>query len=174
MTEKRKYRTFTPEQKLAIVLAGLRGDKSVKELCRDHQISETLYYSWRDQLLEAGKERYAGAKGAASETTELRRKVVPAGAGAGPQDVRAGDRGGTLARLGVSERAARSRELVAAGYRPAVVARVARISRQAIYRVPRRRPASEQRPLGRRPTTRRAGDRRDLPRRTTTRPTATA
>jgi putative transposase len=45
----------------------------------------------------------------------------------------------------VSERAARSRELVAAGYRPAVVARVARISRQAIYRVPRRRPASQQR-----------------------------
>jgi transposase len=75
LTEKRKYRTFTPDQKLAIVLAGLRGEKSVKELCRDHQISETLYDSWRDQLLEAGKERYAGAKGAASETTELRRKV---------------------------------------------------------------------------------------------------
>jgi putative transposase len=45
----------------------------------------------------------------------------------------------------VSERAARSRELVAAGYRPAVVARIAQISRQAIYRVPRRRPPSEQR-----------------------------
>jgi putative transposase len=45
----------------------------------------------------------------------------------------------------VSERAARSRELVAAGYRPAVVARIARISRQAIYRVPRRRPPSQQR-----------------------------
>jgi putative transposase len=46
----------------------------------------------------------------------------------------------------VSERAARSRELVAAGYRPAVVARIARISRQALYRVPRRRAPSEQRP----------------------------
>lgn len=46
----------------------------------------------------------------------------------------------------MSERAARSRELVAAGYRPAVVARVARISRQALYRLPRRRPPSEQRP----------------------------
>ena len=45
----------------------------------------------------------------------------------------------------MSERAARSRELVAAGYRPAVVARIARISRQAIYRVPRRRPPSQQR-----------------------------
>ena len=63
----------------------------------------------------------------------------------------------------MSERAARSRELVAAGYRPAVVARVARISRQAIYRVPRRRPAeraARRSAAGRRG---RAGDRRDLP-----------
>ena len=75
MTEKRTYRTFTPEQKLAIVLAGLRGDKTVKEVCRDHEISDTLYYQWRDQLLEAAKERYAGAKGTASETVELRRRV---------------------------------------------------------------------------------------------------
>ncbi len=75
MTEKRKYRSFTPEQKLAIVLAGLRGEKSVKEICRDHEISETLYYGWRDQLLEAAKERYAGAKGQVSETVELRKKV---------------------------------------------------------------------------------------------------
>jgi putative transposase len=41
----------------------------------------------------------------------------------------------------VSERVAYARELVAAGHRPAVVARILRISRQAIYRIPRRRPA---------------------------------
>ena len=44
MSEQRKYRTFTAQQKLEIVLAGLRGDVSVKEVCRQHEIAETLYY----------------------------------------------------------------------------------------------------------------------------------
>ena len=55
MSEKRKYRTFTPEQKLEIVLAGLRGDRSVRDVCREYEIAETLYYQWRDRLLEGGK-----------------------------------------------------------------------------------------------------------------------
>jgi transposase-like protein len=48
--EQRTYRTFTAQQKLEIVLAGLRGDVTVKELCRSHEIAETLYYSWREKL----------------------------------------------------------------------------------------------------------------------------
>jgi transposase len=55
MSEKRKYRTFTPEQKAEIVLAGLRGDRTVRDICRDYEIAETLYYQWRDRLLEGGK-----------------------------------------------------------------------------------------------------------------------
>ncbi len=55
MSEKRKYRTFTPEQKAEIVLAGLRGDRTVRDICREHEIAETLYYQWRDRLLEGGK-----------------------------------------------------------------------------------------------------------------------
>ena len=55
MSEKRKYRTFTAEQKLEIVLAGLRGDRSVRDVCREYEIAETLYYQWRDRLLEGGK-----------------------------------------------------------------------------------------------------------------------
>ena len=55
MSEKRKYRTFTPDQKLEIVLAGLRGDRSVRDVCREHGIAEALYYQWRDRLLEGGK-----------------------------------------------------------------------------------------------------------------------
>lgn len=39
----RKYRTFTPEQKTEIVMAGLRGDRSVRDLCREHEISEALF-----------------------------------------------------------------------------------------------------------------------------------
>jgi putative transposase len=53
---------------------------------------------------------------------------------------------GELLRDWVGQRVARSRELVAAGYRPAVVARVAQISRQAIYRVPKTRPVAARRP----------------------------
>ena len=60
MSDQRKYRKHTPQQKLEIVLAGLRGDKSVREVCREHDISENLYYQWRDKLLEAGKIAFSG------------------------------------------------------------------------------------------------------------------
>ncbi len=43
MSEKKKYRTWTVQQKLEIVLAGMRGEVSVAEVCREHQISETLF-----------------------------------------------------------------------------------------------------------------------------------
>ena len=38
------------------MLAGLRGDCSVKEVCREQAISETLYYSWREKLLQGDRE----------------------------------------------------------------------------------------------------------------------
>src|SRR3954454_25108565 len=60
LSEQRKYRSWTAQQKLEIVLAGLRGDRSVKELCREDAIAETLYYSWREKLLEGGRESLAG------------------------------------------------------------------------------------------------------------------
>jgi transposase len=44
LSEQRKYRGWTAQQKLEIVLAGLRGDRTVREVCREHAISETLYY----------------------------------------------------------------------------------------------------------------------------------
>ncbi len=75
LSEQRKYRSWTAQQKLEIVLAGLRGDRSVREVCREHAISETLYYGWRDQLLEAGRERLAGKEERQGER-ELRRKVA--------------------------------------------------------------------------------------------------
>ncbi len=57
------------------MLAGLRGDRSVRDVCREHAISETLYYGWRDQLLEAGRERLAGKEERQGER-ELRRRVA--------------------------------------------------------------------------------------------------
>ncbi len=50
-----KSRKWTAEEKLAIVIEGLKEKKSIAEICREHQISQTLYYRWRDKFLEAGK-----------------------------------------------------------------------------------------------------------------------
>ncbi len=74
LSEQRKYRTFTAQQKLEIVLAGLRGDVQVKELCRQHEIAETLYYQWRERLLEGGREALAGKQERQGER-ELKRRI---------------------------------------------------------------------------------------------------
>jgi len=66
--------TFSAQQKLEIVLAGLRGDRSVRDVCRDHEIAETLYYSWRDKLLEGGREQLAGKEERRGER-ELRTRI---------------------------------------------------------------------------------------------------
>jgi transposase-like protein len=81
MSEKRKYRSFTPEQKAEIVLAGLRGDRTVRDICREHEIAETLYYQWRDRLLEGGRAALATSRdkngsAEAAENKELRKKVA--------------------------------------------------------------------------------------------------
>jgi transposase len=74
MSEQRKYRTFTAQQKIEIVLAGLRGDRSIKEVCREHEIAEALYYSWRDKLLEGGRTALAGKEERSGEK-ELKRRI---------------------------------------------------------------------------------------------------
>ncbi|HOP59813.1 MAG TPA: helix-turn-helix domain-containing protein [Candidatus Saccharicenans sp.] len=48
---------------MAIVLEGLRGQKSVAEICREHQISQALYYRWRDRFLEAGQKGLSNGGG---------------------------------------------------------------------------------------------------------------
>ncbi len=50
-----KKRNWPVEEKLAVVFEGLKEKRSVAEICREHQISQTLYYRWRDKFLEAGK-----------------------------------------------------------------------------------------------------------------------
>jgi transposase len=81
VAEQRKYRKFTASQKLEIVLAGLRGDRSVRDVCRDHEIAETLYYAWRDKLLEGGKlalaskDERAGEKELAKRIRQLERTL---------------------------------------------------------------------------------------------------
>jgi len=55
---KRKTRKhYSAEEKIRIVLAGLRGEESISALCRREGIAESLYYSWSKEFLEAGKAR---------------------------------------------------------------------------------------------------------------------
>ena len=75
MSEKRSYRKFTAKQKAEIVLAGLRGDRPVRDVCREHEIAETLYYQWREKLLEGGQAALAGKDERQGER-ELRRKIA--------------------------------------------------------------------------------------------------
>jgi transposase len=53
-------RQFSAEDKIRIVLEGLRGEYSIAELCRKEGIAQNLYYRWSKEFLEAGKKRLAG------------------------------------------------------------------------------------------------------------------
>ena len=70
-------RHFSAEDKIRIVLDGLRGEDSIAELCRREGIAQSLYYVWSKEFLEAGKRRLAGdtARAATSdEVKDLRRE----------------------------------------------------------------------------------------------------
>ena len=71
-------RHFSAEDKIRIVLEGLRGDDSIAELCRKEGIAQSLYYVWSKEFMEAGKRRLAGdtARAAtADEVKDLRREA---------------------------------------------------------------------------------------------------
>src|SRR5664279_1771072 len=70
-------RHFSAEDKIRIVLDGLRGEDSIAELCRREGIVQNLYYRWSKEFLEAGKKRLAGdtARAATSEKLEIIRLV---------------------------------------------------------------------------------------------------
>ena len=53
-------RKFSAEEKIRIVLEGLRGEETIAELCRKEGIAQNLYYRWSKDFLEAGKKRLAG------------------------------------------------------------------------------------------------------------------
>ena len=75
MSDTRKYRKFTAQRKTEIVLASLRGPKTMAELCREHEISDSLLRKWREQFLAAGAEFLQG-KTERTEAHELRRQVA--------------------------------------------------------------------------------------------------
>ena len=65
-------RHFSAEDKIRIVLDGLRGEDSIAELCRKEGIAQSLYYVWSKEFMEAGKRRLAGDTARAATTDEVR------------------------------------------------------------------------------------------------------
>jgi len=63
---------YSAEEKIRMVLDGLRGEASIAELCRRAGIAESLYYSWSKEFLEAGKRRLAGDTARAATSDEVK------------------------------------------------------------------------------------------------------
>src|SRR5918997_4929464 len=63
---------YSAEDKIRIVLEGLRGEDSIAELCRREGITSSMYYGWSKEFLEAGKRRLAGDTARAATTDEVK------------------------------------------------------------------------------------------------------
>jgi len=75
---RRTRRQYSSEEKIRIVLEGLRGEESIAALCRREGISDGLYYSWSKEFLEAGKKRLAGdtqRQATSNDVKDLRREA---------------------------------------------------------------------------------------------------
>ena len=84
-------RQYSAEEKIRIVLEGLRGEASIAELCRKEGIAQSMYYGWSKEFLEAGKRRLAGdtareatsdeVKGLRAEARQLKEGPFPGSQG---------------------------------------------------------------------------------------------
>ena len=73
--KRRTRRKFTAEEKIRIVLEGLRGEESITDLCRKEGIHPTMYYKWSKSFLESGKRQLNGdtiREASSNEVKELR------------------------------------------------------------------------------------------------------
>ncbi len=69
---------YSSEEKIRIVISGLRGEHSIAELCRREGIAESLYYVWSKEFMEAGKKRLTGdteRQASSGEVKDLRREM---------------------------------------------------------------------------------------------------
>ncbi len=57
---RRTRKKYSAEEKIHIVLEGLRGEESIAELCRREGLNSNVYYRWSKEFMEAGKKRLAG------------------------------------------------------------------------------------------------------------------
>ena len=69
---RKSRKIYSAEEKIRIVLDGLRGEMSIAELCRREGIAESVYYKWSKDFLEAGKQRLAGDTARAANSDEVK------------------------------------------------------------------------------------------------------
>ena len=70
-------RLFTSDQKIMIVMEALRGEHSTAEICRKYTITQSMFYKWNKEFMEAGKKRLAGdttREATSDEVTDLRKE----------------------------------------------------------------------------------------------------
>ena len=75
--KRKTRRKFTPEEKIRIILEGLKGEDSIAAICRREGIAPSLYYKWSKSFLEAGKQRLKGdtmREANSDEVSELRKE----------------------------------------------------------------------------------------------------
>ena len=65
-------RKFSAEEKIRVILEGLRGEESISELCRREGIAPSIYYKWSKSFLEAGKKRLMGDTKRGASSNEVR------------------------------------------------------------------------------------------------------
>ena len=76
---RRTRKQYSAEEKIRIVLEGLRGEDTISELCRKEGINPNVYYRWSKEFLEAGKKRLAGdtvREATSDEVKELRAEAA--------------------------------------------------------------------------------------------------
>jgi transposase len=74
---RRTRKKYSSEEKIRIVLEGMRGEESIAELCRREGLNQNVYYRWSKEFLEAGKQRLAGdikREANSSEVTGLKKE----------------------------------------------------------------------------------------------------
>lgn len=74
---RKTYKTYSSEEKIRIVIEGMRGEDSIANICRKYGINDSVYYKWSKDFLEAGKKRLSGdteRNANASEVQELKKE----------------------------------------------------------------------------------------------------
>jgi transposase len=74
---RRTRRTYSAEEKIKIVIEGLRGEDTIAAICRKHGIHQNLYFKWSKEFIEAGKRRLSGdtvRESTRDEVTDIRKE----------------------------------------------------------------------------------------------------
>ena len=69
--KRKTNRTYSSEEKIRIVIEGMRGEESISSICRKYGINDSLYYKWSKDFMEAGKKRLSGDTERNANTDEV-------------------------------------------------------------------------------------------------------